>query len=91
MVQVTYFSEFVELIFECLNLNLTATKRHVMLITDWKRLIELLKMCKTSNRENFKCHVAEVLTFNAGIKSLRATLNDEIFNCGFCFLNRAFR
>jgi hypothetical protein len=30
-------------------------------------------------------------TFNAGIKSLRATLPDEIFYWGLCFLNRAFR
>jgi hypothetical protein len=29
--------------------------------------------------------------FNAGIKSLRATLPNEIFYWGFCFLNRAFR
>jgi hypothetical protein len=28
---------------------------------------------------------------NAGIKSLRATLPDETFYYGFCFLNRAFR
>jgi hypothetical protein len=28
---------------------------------------------------------------NAGIKSLRATLPNEIFYWGFCFLNRAFR
>jgi hypothetical protein len=28
--------------------------------------------------------------FKAGIKSLRATLHDEIFYWGFCFLNRAF-
>jgi hypothetical protein len=27
--------------------------------------------------------------FNAGVKSLRATLPDEIFYCGFCFLNHA--
>jgi hypothetical protein len=30
------------------------------------------------------------LPFNAEIKSLRATLPDEIFYWGFCFLNRAF-
>jgi hypothetical protein len=29
--------------------------------------------------------------FNAGIKSLRAALPDEMFYWGFCFLNRAFR
>jgi hypothetical protein len=29
--------------------------------------------------------------FKAGIKSLRATLPDEIFYWGFCFLNSAFR
>jgi hypothetical protein len=29
--------------------------------------------------------------FNAGIKSLGATLPDESFYFGFCFLNRAFR
>jgi hypothetical protein len=29
--------------------------------------------------------------FNAGIKSLRATLPDEMFYWEFCFLNGAFR
>jgi hypothetical protein len=29
--------------------------------------------------------------FNPGIKSLRATLPDESFYWGLCFLNRAFR
>jgi hypothetical protein len=29
--------------------------------------------------------------YNAGIKSLRATLPDEIFYWSFCFLNRVFR
>jgi hypothetical protein len=29
--------------------------------------------------------------FNAGIKSLRATLPDEIFYWEFCYLNHAFR
>jgi hypothetical protein len=29
--------------------------------------------------------------FNAGIKFLRATLTDENFYEGFCYLNRAFR
>jgi hypothetical protein len=29
--------------------------------------------------------------FNAGIKSLRATLPDDIFYRGFCFFNRALR
>jgi hypothetical protein len=33
-----------------------------------------------------------VLTpFKAGVKSLSATLHDEIFYWVFCFLNRAFR
>jgi hypothetical protein len=35
--------------------------------------------------------IATFLPFNAGIKSLRATLDDEIFYWEFCFLNRAFR
>jgi hypothetical protein len=30
------------------------------------------------------------LPFNAGIKSLRATLHDEIFYWRFCFLNGVF-
>jgi hypothetical protein len=32
-----------------------------------------------------------MLPFNAGIKSLLATLPDKIFYWEFCFLNRAFR
>jgi hypothetical protein len=32
-----------------------------------------------------------LLTLNAEIKSLRATLPDETFYWGFCFLNHAFR
>jgi hypothetical protein len=34
--------------------------------------------------------IARAYPLNFGIKSLRATLSDEIFYCGFYFLNRAF-
>jgi hypothetical protein len=34
--------------------------------------------------------LSEDIIYPAGIKSPRATLPDEIFYWGFCFLNRAF-
>jgi hypothetical protein len=36
-----------------------------------------------------KKHIFQLL--NAGIKSLRATLSDEMFYWGFFFMKRAFR
>jgi hypothetical protein len=46
------------------------------------------KLCPCPNTSN---QGGAALPFNAGIKSLRATLPDEIFYWGFCFLNREFR
>jgi hypothetical protein len=41
--------------------------------------------------QNMECGTYDINPFNTGIKSLRATLPDEIFYWGFFFLNRAFR
>jgi ceramide synthetase len=43
MVHVTYFSEFAEFIFKCMNLHLEATKRHVLLIADYENFARITK------------------------------------------------
>jgi hypothetical protein len=36
-----YFLEFAEFVFEFMNLHLVATKRHVILITDWEKVARI--------------------------------------------------
>jgi hypothetical protein len=67
----------------CQNLTLGVLSRRNALSVLVGALFKKLGPFKLASYVDFK-------PFNAGIKSFRATLPDEIFYWEFCFLKRAF-